>query len=143
MAKLTVYIPQKPNGNSLETKPYDIDTDRPFGGYERDDLICCVAPFFGIPLTLDIAIRKNGDLIFRDWNWDTRYGNPYLHTDARPDNFTATEAQIDTVNGLFSGRILFDNVLKIAVGGTVQGVCPINHEREEALVGRKIYVCYR
>jgi hypothetical protein len=53
--------------------------------------------------------------------------------------FVPTAEQIDTVNGLFSGRIKFEG-LKIAVGGTVQRICPIDLQREEKLTGKKIYL---
>ena len=46
---------------------------------------------------------------------------------------------IDTVNGLFSGRILFEGV-KIAVGKSVLDICPVDVEREERLIGKKIYL---
>ena len=53
--------------------------------------------------------------------------------------FTPTEAQADTVNGLFSGRIKFEG-LKLAVGSTLQRICPIDLQREEKLIGEKIYL---
>ena len=117
---------------------YEIDTKRPFGGYEADDLICYVQPFFGVPITLNIAIRTNGEIIFRSWEWNGK-GNGYLHTSENPENFTATQEQIDTINGLFSRRILFEG-LEIAVGASVQKICPIDVKREEKLKGEKIYL---
>ena len=126
-------------GSPFKGDKYEVDTSRPFGGYEAGDLMCHVQPFFGVPLTLYMAIRKNGDLIFRSWTWSD-VGNCYLHTDEKPDKFTATPEQIDTVNGLFSGRILFEG-LKIAVGATVQDICPIDVKHEEELTGNKIFLC--
>lgn len=142
----------------FEGDKYEIDLSREFGGYEPGDLICSVNPFFGVPLTLQIAIRKNGDLVFRSWSWDlNRLWSIYLHTDEKgvkqweaknggKENainiskpFIPTEEQIDTVNGLFSGRIKFEG-LKLAVGGTVQEICPIDVEKEERLLGKKIYL---
>lgn len=127
---------------------YTVDLDRRMDQYTPGDLICYVSPFFGIPLRLEIAIRADGSLAFRSWSF--REGNNgYLHTYERPasacqDNaylppFTPTAEQIDTVNGLFSGRIRFDG-LKLAVGGSVQDICPIDVRREEKLIGQKIYL---
>lgn len=125
-----------------KTGDYTIDTNRKFGGYQSEDLICFVHPFFGVPLRLEIAIRTNGDIIFRSWTW-ARFGNSYLHTNEKRLNsccsFVPTQAQIDTVNGLFSGRIKFEE-LKLAVGASVQKICPINIQREEELTGEKIYL---
>lgn len=121
---------------------YRVDTNRESKGYEYGDLICYVEPFHDIPLGLQIAIRANGDVIFRGWAWNnnTTYRNHYLHTDENPDVFVATAEQIDTVNGLFSGRILFEG-LKIAVGATTQAICPINKSEEEKMINKKIYTC--
>lgn len=126
---------------------YVIDLDRKFEGYEPGDLMCYCNPFIEIPLRLEIAIRKNGELVFREWKW-TDGGYCYLQTDeiSEKDNnkpwktpFIPTKEQIDTVNGLFSGRIMFDG-LKLAPGATLQKICPINVKREEQLIGEKIYL---
>lgn len=122
--------------SGLKTCDYTIDTNRAFGGYQDGDLICYVHPFFGVPLQLEIAIRTNGDIIFRSWTW-CYFGNSYLHT--HESKFQATPAQIDTVSGLFSGRIKFDG-LELPVGASVQKICPINMQREEELTGKKIYL---
>lgn len=53
--------------------------------------------------------------------------------------FIPTEAQCNTVAGLFSGRIRFEG-LKIAVGATVQALCPIDMDKEEERVGKRIYL---
>lgn len=126
---------------------YIVDTGRQFEGYKQGDLICYIYPFFDVPLRLEIAIRADGSLAFRKWDW--RLGdNGYLHTDEKPERlcknsyekpFVPTEAQIDTVNGLFSGRIRFEG-LKLPVGGTVQDICPIDVKREEELIGKTIYL---
>lgn len=129
----------RPYSSNFEGAEYVIDTERRFGGYEKGDLICYTSPFFGIPLTLEIAIRIDGSLVFRKWQWSDGE-NHYLHTHEKPDSFTATVEQCDTVNGLFSGRIKFEG-LKLIVGATVQHICPIDIEREEELVGKKLYVC--
>lgn len=122
----------------FEGNQYVVDTDRKFDGYNAGDLICCICPFFGIPLTLDIAIRTDGSIAFRSWGWGGK-GNDYLHTHEKADSFTATEEQINTVNGLWSGRICFEG-LYLAVGATVQKICPIDVKKEEALLGKKIYL---
>lgn len=118
---------------------YEVDTNRKFEDYKKGDLICFVAPFFGIPLTLEFSVRANGTIAFRKWDWNRKESNSYLHTDENPETFIATEQQIDTVSGLFSGRIKFDG-LKIAVGGTVQDICPVDVKKEEKLIGKKIYL---
>lgn len=124
--------------SKIDGEQYEVDTDRKSDGYEKGDLLCYVHPFFGVPLRLDIAIRANGQLAFRSWSWGTNENN-YLHTYAKPEDFTATPEQIDTVNGLFSGRIRFEG-LKLAVGGTVQHVCPIDVAKEEKLTDKKIFL---
>lgn len=125
----------------FEGGQYIIDLDRSFTeGYERGDLICFIRPFIGVPLTLNIAIRKNGNVIFRSWEWKLGGYNPYLHTNEKPENFTATEEQCYTVNGLFSGRIKFEG-LKLPIGATVQEICPIDVEKEERRINHKIYLC--
>lgn len=59
---------------------------------------------------------------------------PWDQNSVRP-----TQAQIDTVNGLWSGRLRWEG-LKIAIGGSVQHICPIEIEAEEARTGDKIYL---
>lgn len=126
-----------------------IDTDRGFGGFEPGDLICTCQPFFGVPLELELAIRKDGSLIFRAWNWVTRNSigdwNQYLHTTevVKSENpfvspFVPTQEQSDTVAGLVSGRITFEG-LKIAVGKTVLDLTKPDFDAEEKRIGRKLY----
>lgn len=125
----------------FEGEQYIIDLDREFECSGEGSLIIFGFPFWSIPLKLEIAISKDGTLKFRKWEWDTAHTtNQYFHTHAISDSFSATPEQIDTVNGLFSGRITFEG-LKIPIGATIQGVCPINKEREEQLIGKKIYTC--
>ena len=143
MAIFTVCV----ESNVRDEINYTVDTSRPFGGYEPGDLICSCQPFHGIPLALEIAIRKDGNLIFRAWRWVDwdGYGNPYLHTEevAESDNpfvhpFVPTQEQSGTVAGLVSGRIKFDG-LTIAVGKTVLDVTKPDFDAEEQRLGRKIY----
>lgn len=120
---------------------YTVELDRKMDEYVPGDLICYTCPFFGMPLVLEIAIRADGSIGFRSWSWDTSRGNAYLHTSETADKnsffcFKPTEQQIDTVNGLFSGRIKWDG-LKLAPGATLQAICPINVEREEQLIEKK------
>lgn len=134
----------------FEGEQYIVDLSRKFEGYEPGDLKCYCNPFIELPLKLEIAIRKNGDIIFRAWEW-TDKGYCYLQTDEisekeyeekgkeYPKPFIPTKEQIDTVNGLFSGRIKFDG-LKLAPGASLQKICPINVKREEKLIGEKIYL---
>lgn len=126
---------------NFEGEEYIIDLSRKFEGYESGDMICKISPFApGLPLELEIAIRKNGNLIFRSWKFNG-HNNNYLHTD-QDEEFNPTPEQIDTVNGLFSGRIKFEG-LKLAVGASVQKYCPINVKREEELIGKRIYTIRR
>ena len=134
----------------FEGEQYIVDLSRKFEGYEPGDLKCYCNPFIELPLKLEIAIRKNGDIIFREWKW-TDGGYCYLQTDEISEKefneqpvswkkpFIPTKEQIDTVNGLFSGRIKFDG-LKLAPGASLQKICPINVKREEKLIGEKIYL---
>lgn len=128
---------------------YTVDTSRKFGGYEPGDLICHIWPFFGVPLKLEIAIRADGSLIFRSWRWSMG-GNSCLHTTELPPQkcdkdhlypkpFISTQAQCETVSGLFSGRITFEG-LHLAPGASLQDVCPIDLTAEEARCGKKIYL---
>lgn len=128
---------------------YVIDLDRPEIDYQPGDLICSVAPWLssGISATLSIAIRATGEIVSRGWVYSGD-ANDYLHTREiaerdphRPfiEPFAPTDAQIDTVNGIFSGRIKVFG-LKLAVGASVQRICPIDVAREAELVGHKIYL---
>lgn len=133
---------------NFEDDVYTIDLNRKFDGFEPGDLICYACPFSpAMPLQLELAIRADGSLIFRSWKFIEGEGNHYLHTRELSEAdckgiqmpFTPTEAQTDTVNGLFSGRIKFEG-LKLAVGSTLQRICPIDLQREEKLIGEKIYL---
>lgn len=133
----------------FDGEEYAVNLSRKMDDYTPGDLICYVAPFApDLPLTLEIAIRVDGSIAFRKWDFSGR-GNHYLHTTAKAANdpdirpferpFVPSAEQIDTVNGLFSGRIRFEG-LKLDVGHTVQLICPINVAREEVLTGKKIYL---
>ena len=146
MYKVAIKKDQIPD-STFEGEEYVIDFDRDFEGYQIGDLICVTAPFLGVPATLEIAIRKNGEIAFRSWSWNGG-GNDYLHTTevaaGREQNafqkaFAPTQEQIDTVNGLFSGRIKFDG-LKLKPGKTLLDICPIDINREEERVHHKIYL---
>jgi hypothetical protein len=125
-----------------------VNLERKFEGYETGDLICFVQPFgSNLPLMLEIAIRKNGEMAFRSWGWSGR-GNQYLHTEEtaaidpeRPftQPFIPTPEQIETVNGLFSGRITFEG-LRLSPGASLQRVCPVDVQAEEARVGKNIFL---
>ena len=128
---------------------YTIDLDRKMESYKPGDLICHICPFApSMPLRLSIAIRAEGSVAFRSWTF-TDNVNGYLHTYEHSAKqcegntfltpFIPTPEQIDTVGGLFSGRIKFEG-LKLAVGASVQDICPIDMRREEDLTGRKIYL---
>lgn len=120
----------------MKVDEYVVDTRRPFEGYEPDDLICNITLFDNF--RLEIAIRKTGLLIFRSWTID-KDGNSYLHTYEKPGDFIPTKEQVDTVAGLFSGRITYEG-LKLAVGGTLQKICSIDIEKEEERMGKTIYL---
>lgn len=117
---------------------YIVDLDRAFESYQKGDLICFIRPWLEMPLVLYLAIRTDGSMVFRSWSFSDR-GNAYLHTDEKPEKFKATPEQIDTVNGLWSGRLRFEG-LKLPVGATVQNICPIDVQAEEKLTGRKIHI---
>lgn len=124
--------------NIFDGDEYVVDLDRKFEGYKKGDLICKVSPwcFQKMPLTLEIAIRADGSIAFR--RWDFSRANEYLHTNEGAD-FNPTQEQIDTVNGLWSGRIKFEG-LNLAVGASLQEICPIDVEKEEKAIGEKIYL---
>lgn len=73
---------------------YVIDLDRKIEDDQPDSLICRIAPWetAGIPLTLEIAICKSGEIVFRSWNW-SGYANNYLHTAETPETYTATDSR--------------------------------------------------
>lgn len=125
-------------GARFDGDEYCIDLSRPFCGYEEGDLIMRGTPFVPMPLELEIAIRKDGHLIFRAWQW-VDGTNPYFHAPSFLTGFEPTETQRETVAGLFSGRIKFEG-LKIAIGGTTQNICPIDLEAEEARIGKVLYL---
>lgn len=140
MAKIAIIR----NGYSepFDGDQYVIELDRPFEGYEKGDIICEVEPFSGcgLLLTLELAIRRDGSIVFRKWT-QKGTGNGYLHYMPSPfstDPIKPTAEQIDTVNGLYSGRIRWEG-LKLIPGATLQRICPIDIEREEKLTNRKIY----
>ena len=125
-------------GSRFEDEEYCIDLNRSFGGYEAGDLIIRGTPFVPMPLELELAIRRDGCLIFRAWSW-VEGTNPYFHVPGFSRDIHPTDAQRDTVAGLFSGRIKFDG-LKLAIGGTLQDICPIDLATEEARIGKTIYL---
>lgn len=120
----------------------EIDVRQNYTGkkYEKGSLLCRVTPWDSqdCPLTLDIAITPSGEILFRGWDWRGN-GNAYLHTYSEPSEVEVTEDMINTVSGLFSGRIKYEGI-KIPVGATVQAICPIDVAEEEALLGKKIYL---
>ena len=128
----------KENCNRLNVESYEVNTLRQFEGYEPGDMVCYCSPFSDMPLTLEIAIRKDGSIVFRRWNWN-KESNYYLHTSENPDEFEPTEAQRDTVNGLWSGRLDFEGI-KLPVGLTVQKICPVDVTKEEEILNKKIYL---
>ena len=127
--------------NIFEGDEYLVDLDRKFEKYKEGDLICKIAPWWSkMPLTLEIAIRADGSIAFRGWEFNAG-GNMYLHTyeNSPFSDFHPTQEQIDTVNGLWSGRIRYEG-LKLAVGASLQEICPIDVEKEEKAIGEKIYL---
>ena len=136
--------------NPFAGDEYVIDLGRRFEGYEPGDLVCRVDPFFiNLPLTLEIAIRRDGSFVFRSWKFHGRLGTPELQTSEKAEGdpeleswetpFVATPEQIDTVSGLFSGRIRFEG-LRLDPGVTVQKICPIDVKKEEERIGKHIYL---
>lgn len=121
---------------NMDVDEYVVDTDRVFEGYLPGDLLCYIT-LFNI-FELNIAIRVDGSLIFREWRVVPN-GNFYLHTYEKAGEFVPTSPQLDTVAGLFSGRIKFEGI-KLAVGASVQEVCPIDFKKEEERIGKTIYL---
>lgn len=106
--------------------------------YTEGGMICRISPWATIiPLVLDICICPDGDILHRGWEWGK--ANFYLHTDDDPKFVFVTEEMTNTVSGLFSGRIEYKG-LNLAIGKSVQEICPINIAKEEELIGRKIYL---
>lgn len=143
MAILTIKL-NNMSTHYQELESYTVDTDRKFGGFEIGDMICHICPFLGVPLQLEMAIRKDGTLHFRAWTW-VQECNSYLHTRevAQSENpfvrpFEATQEQRDTVAGLVSGRIKFEG-LKLAVGKTVLDVTKPDFDAEEKRTGKQMY----
>ena len=144
--KIAVY---KEDSSWFDQDQYLVDLNRESDGYQPGDFICRINPFgIHLPLTLELAIRRDGALAFRAWTFNGD-GNSYLHTDELCEaeakdvpfqhGFVPTAEQVNTVNGLFSGRIKFEG-LQLNVGATVQKICPIDVAREERLTGQTIYL---
>lgn len=128
-------------GDIFEGDEYIVDLDRKFEKYKEGDLICQIAPWSPkMPLTLEIAIRADGSIAFRGWEFNAG-GNMYLHTyeNSPFSDFAPTQEQIDTVSGLWSGRIKYEG-LRLSVGASLQTICPINAGKEEQAIGEKIYL---
>lgn len=140
---------------NFDNEQYVVDLSRRTDDYVVGDLICFTHPFGPqLPLQLEIAIRPDGQLSFRQWHFTSKEViNAYLHTreisqedcsrkhldSVLYEPFIPTSAQIDTVNGLFSGRIRFEG-LKLAPGVSLQKICPIDVEREEKMTKKRIYL---
>ncbi|WP_206459409.1 hypothetical protein [Anaerovorax sp. IOR16] len=126
------------DGKELNYERLIIIDDIPINLKNKDDvvyidggMICHVCPFFDIPLQLSICICPNGDILHRGWDWiNISNWNSYLHTISKKNEVLVTEEMKNTVGGLFSGRIKFEG-FKLAVGGTVQEICPIDIAEEE------------
>ncbi len=127
--------------DDYENKDFTIITGQRYGKemYRHGGMLCKVAPWSTeCPLTLDICICPDGEILIRDWNFSGD-ANAYLHTTDRKEDVTVTPEMEATIAGLFSGRILIDG-LKIAVGSSVQAICQINLKEEEKRIDKKIYI---
>lgn len=127
--------------SAFDNEEYLIDLSRKFEGYEYGDIIIHGTPFDStgqFPLELEIAIRRNGDFVFRNWRFVSG-SNQYFHLLSICNDVSATQEQKNTVSGLFSGRIKFEG-LKISIGSSIQKICPIDIKTEEKLTGKKIYL---
>lgn len=123
--------------SKFETEEYIVDLDRVFEGYKEGDIIIYGNPFDctgKLPLKLELAVRIDGSIIFRAWEWNCT--NSYFQTS---DCCEPTQAQIDTINGLFSGRIKWEG-LKLAIGKSIQDICPIDLSAEETKISKKIFL---
>ena len=136
---MKIAIQKNKYGDIFEGNEYIVDLGRKSEGYQKGDLICKVAPWWTeMPLVLEIAIRADGSIAFRGWSFYKDGVNGYLHTHENGD-FTPTREQIDTVNGLWSGRLRYEG-LRLPVGASLQEICPIDVAGEELAIGEKIYM---
>lgn len=133
--KITIEKENGDKGTTIEMgKDYKSEMYRPGG------MICQVAPWGsdGCTITLHICICPDGEILTRSWEWGGTE-NSYLHTFDHPEDVEVTPEMQETVSGLFSGRIKVEGI-KISVGASVQEICPIDLEAEEARIGKKIYL---
>lgn len=124
----------------FEGNEYVVDLWRKFEGYEPGDIIIQGNPFGTndkLPLELCIAIRKDGSLIFRSWKF--KPVNGYFHVDNICNNIIPTDQQIDTVAGLYSGRINYEG-LELSLGKTLLQLCPFEVREEEKRINKKIFL---
>lgn len=63
----------------------------------------------------------------------------YLHSVSGSKNVNVTPEMRATVAGIFSGRIKIEG-MKIAVGASVQDICPIDVVAEEKRTGKEIFL---
>lgn len=90
---------------------------------------------------LKIAISTSGELK-HVWTTEEHNANRYLHLDDHYESYNneveKTDKMLETIEGLFSGRIKIDGY-KVAVGATAQ-IKKLNLEREEEKINEKIYI---
>ena len=108
----------------FEADEYEIDLD--YMNFNRDMRGCIraqCAPIFGLPITLNVDICPDGHVEVCNWCFDGNT-NRYLHVSSIWKDVKPTEAQRETVLGIFSGRVRVEG-LKLAVGKSLQDLCDI------------------
>ncbi len=112
--------------------------------HPKSTIWCRSMPVISLPLLLNLAVNGRGE-IYYSMRWlfpsaESYCDNPYLHInrDKTPETVIVTEEMRAAVSGLFSGRIILPNGMKVSVGGTVQDICVIDLKGEEKLLGKTI-----
>lgn len=119
---------------------YCLDLDRACAPNMEGDLNIHGGAFGLLPIEMNLAIRMDGEIVFKGWEFhNTGFYALYFHTSQKPEDIIPTEEQVDTVNALWSGRKTFEG-LKLSIGATVQEICPIDVDKEEKLLHKKIWL---
>ena len=125
----------------FDEEEHIIDLNRSFDGYKQGDIIIYGTPFDctgKFPLQLELGLRTDGSIAFRRWRF-IKDSNSYFQCSPSPHDAPPTPEQMEVVNGLWSGRYKWEG-LKISIGKSIRDLCPIDLKKEEALIGKKIYL---
>lgn len=128
--------------SDFEGDEYIVNLDRHFEGYEEGDILIYGNPFGTLqklPLQLNVAIRKDGTIIFRSWTFRADVlVRGYFHVDNICKNIVPTDDQINTVAGLFSGRLNYEG-LRLSPGKSLLQLCPFDPKNEEKKLIKKYF----